>query len=140
VGKVIDALDKERIQIAQKLNIDTKPFCEIFYQFGFTTTKGLKGGNAYHALQNSPPNRWTTGPETGLDHRYIHEDVGHGLVPLAEMAKQLGVETPIMDAFITLASTVNEVDYRIDGLNLERLGLFNIPPKDLNRYLWEGAL
>jgi hypothetical protein len=44
-----------------------------------------------------------------------------------------------MDAFITIASIVNGIDYRKDGLTLERMGLAGIRPADLDRFLFEGT-
>ena len=56
-------------------------------------------------------------------HRYITEDIPYGLVPLAYLGDLAGVPTPIMDAMIDLASTVNHVNYRKEGMTLEKLGL-----------------
>ena len=61
-----------------------------------------------------------------LDHRYIREDIGYGLVPMAEIGRLLGIKTPVMDALITLASTALGVDFRVEGLTLEKMGLQTI--------------
>ncbi len=137
VGRVIDALDTERLRLAEALGVETKPFVDLFYESGYTTKAGHESGSAYGALQESPPNRWVKGPKS-LDTRYIHEDVGFGLVPMAHLARLVGVSTPVMDALITLASTLNGVDYMSEGLTLEKMGLCGKKKEELEDFLFEG--
>ncbi len=73
-----------------------------------------------------------------LDHRYIREDIGYGLVPMAEIGKLLGIKTPVMDALITLASTALGVDFRVEGLTLEKMGLAGATREQTLRYLENG--
>ena len=75
---------------------------------------------------------------TTLDHRYIKEDVGYGLVPMAEIGRLIGAETPVIDALITLASVISRTDYRKDGFTLERMGLAGIPAENLPTVLHDG--
>ena len=137
VGRVIDVLDRERIAVADAAGVRTKPFTRVFHEMGYTTAHAAEVGSAYVALQESAPNRWVKGPAS-LDHRYLHEDVGWGLVPWSEMGKAYGVATPTMDALIVLGGALNARDYRTEGLTLERLGLAGIPPGDLDPYLQDG--
>jgi opine dehydrogenase len=137
VGKVIDAVDRERLAIAERLGVPTKPFVEIFHQMGYTSARAVEEGSSHVALQESRPNRWVKGPPS-LDHRYIHEDVGWGLVPWSEMGRAYGVPTPTMDALIVLGGVLNGRDYRGEGLTLERLGLQGVAPSSLDDYLREG--
>ena len=46
-----------------------------------------------------------------LDYRYLHEDVGYGLVFLQSLGEQIGVETPTISAVIAVASAVMQRDY-----------------------------
>lgn len=137
VGRVIDTLDRERIAVAEAAGVPTRPFVQVFQEMGYTTEAAARTGTAHAALQDSAPNRWIRGPKS-LDHRYLHEDVGWGLVPWSELGRSLGVPTPVMDALITLGSTLNGRDYRAEGLTLERLGLAGRRPGELAGYLWEG--
>jgi opine dehydrogenase len=138
VGRVIDVLDRERIAVAEAAGVRTKPFTQVFHEMGYTTARASEVGSAFVALQESAPNRWVKGPAS-LDHRYLHEDVGWGLVPWSEMGKAYGVPTPTMDALIVLGGALNGRDYRAEGLTLERLGIAGIEPNDLQRYL-EGGI
>jgi opine dehydrogenase len=137
VGRVIDTLDRERIAVAEAAGVPTRPFVQVFQEMGYTTEDAARAGTAHAALQASAPNRWIRGPKS-LDHRYLHEDVGWGLVPWSELGRSLGVATPVMDALITLGSALNGRDYRAEGLTLERLGLAGRRPGELAGYLRDG--
>lgn len=137
VARVIEALDEERRAVAKALNIPTKTFLEFFYLSGYTTERAYRTGSVYQALQESAPNRYIKGPQS-LDHRYMHEDVGMGLVPLSEFGKVARVETPIMDSLVHLASAMMRIDYRRDGLSLEKMGLGAVTKERLEDYLFEG--
>jgi opine dehydrogenase len=137
VGRVIDAVDRERLAVARAAGVPTKPFVEIFHEMGYTTGHAADVGSAHVALQESAPNRWIKGPPS-LDHRYLHEDVGWGLVPWSEMGRAYAVATPTMDALIVLGGALNDRDYRGEGLTLERLGLVGVEPAALEAYLHDG--
>lgn len=139
VGRVIDRLDEERRAVAQALGVRTLPFVEIFRAMGYTTDRAAREGTAYAALHDSAPNRWIRGPKD-LDHRYLHEDVGWGLVPWAELGRTRGVPTPLMDALITVGGALTGRDYRSEGLTLERLGLADVRPEGLGAYLRDGLV
>ena len=137
VGRVIDAVDRERMAIAAAANVPTRPFVETFFRTGYTTEAAMRSGSAHEALKHSEPNRFIKAPPT-LDHRYLHEDVGFALVPWSEMAGGLGVPTPTIDALIGVGSALNGIDYRHTGLTLERLGLAGRDLRDLGPFLEAG--
>ncbi|MGI8827646.1 MAG: NAD/NADP octopine/nopaline dehydrogenase family protein [Chloroflexota bacterium] len=137
VGRAIDAVDRERMAVARAMDVESLPFVEAFFDAGYTTESAVQDGTAYQALHESAPNRWVKGPRS-LDHRYVHEDVGHGLVPWAAWGDLAGVETPTMDALIEIASVVNGRDYAREGLTLRKMGLEGIDRDQLDAFLWEG--
>jgi opine dehydrogenase len=55
--------------------------------------------------------------------RYMMENIGDALAPIAELGAKAGVATPLLDALVTLGSAVCGVDFRTKGRNLARLGL-----------------
>ena len=138
VGSVIDAVDAERLAVAETMGVETKPFVQSFFEAGYTTAHAAEVGTAYQALQESEPNRYVKGPKS-LDHRYVHEDAGHGLVAWASWGDLMSIETPTMDALIKIASVVNGRDYMREGLTLERMGLAEIENAELETFLNEGA-
>lgn len=139
VGNVIDRLDEERRAVADALGVRTRPFVEVFHAMGYTTARAAEIGTAFTALQESAPNRWIKGPSS-LDHRYLNEDVGWGLVPWAELGRSVRVPTPLMDSLITLGGALTGRDYRSEGLTLERLGLAGLGSETLSAYLREGPV
>jgi opine dehydrogenase len=137
IGAWIDALDQERLAIVRALGISPLRFIDIFHGAGLTTTEARDSGSAYQAIHESEPNFTIKSPPS-LDHRYIKEDVGYGLVPMAEIGKLLRLETPVMDALITLASVALAVDFRRTGLTLEKMGLATVGPDGLQKILIDG--
>lgn len=137
IGAWIDALDRERIEIVRALDLMPLRFVDIFHGAGLTTAEARDSGSAYQAIHESEPNFTIKSPPS-LDHRYIKEDVGYGLVPMAEIGKLLSVKTPVMDALITLASVALGVDFRIEGLTLEKMGLADVAPAGLQKILVDG--
>ncbi|MFB3892267.1 MAG: NAD/NADP octopine/nopaline dehydrogenase family protein [Phycisphaerae bacterium] len=105
VGRLIEALDRERIAIGRQLGLDLVPdpkislaqgyMAESTYDVGYSTAPGFKGIKA----------------QSSLDHRYFNEDVGHGLVFLHDLGLQVGVATPCIDAVVRLASCLMRRDY-----------------------------
>jgi opine dehydrogenase len=137
IGKWIDAIDRERLEIVRLLRLKPLRFVDIFHQAGLTTAQARDSGSAYQAIHESEPNFTIKSPPS-LDHRYIREDVGYGLVPMAEIGRLFGVKTPVMDALITLASTALGLDFRKEGLTLEKMGLQGVDPADLTGLLRDG--
>ncbi len=133
----IEAVDRERLEIVNRLGINPLRFIDIFYQAGLTSREAQASGSVYRAITESEPNRTIKSPP-GLDHRYIREDVGYGLVPMSEIGRLFGVRTPVMGALISLASSAIGVDFRREGLTLEKMGLDGIGAGDLPRLSQKG--
>lgn len=117
VGKLMKAVDRERIRLGEKLGVelimDAKMgviqgyMTDDSYETGYATAPGFKGIKA----------------QSQLDHRYLNEDVGFGLVFMSELAKQVGLETPMIDSVIHIASAIMERDYRGEALRtLDSIG------------------
>jgi opine dehydrogenase len=66
-----------------------------------------------------------------VEDRYITEDLPYGLVPVAELGDAAGVETPLIDAIVTLGSAVCGRDFRSEGRGIERLGLAGLAPDEI---------
>jgi opine dehydrogenase len=137
IGAWIDAVDAERLEIVQRLGLKPLRFVDIFHQAGLTTAEARDSGSAYQAIHNSEANYTIKSPPS-LDHRYLREDVGYGLVPMREIGRLLGVKTAVMDALITLASTALGVDFQQQGLTLVKLGLARVSPEQLPSILADG--
>ena len=122
VARVMDAIDAERLALARSLGVRAVPFTDLFRQLGFTAGEQVRAGGAYHAIQHSELIRPIQSPPR-LDHRYLHEDVGWGLVSWMHLAAAAGSPAPTITALTHLAGVINGIDYPREGLTLERMGL-----------------
>ncbi len=118
VGRLIEALDKERIAIGSKLGISILPDPEIGMRQGYMLEANY--GSGYR----NAPGFLGIGAQPQLDHRYLNEDVGYGLVFMSKLGQQIGVATPGIDAVISVASIVMARDYKAEALRTpESLGI-----------------
>lgn len=132
VQKVMVALDQERIAVREAAGygqphygMEKSGAKECFEDyFG-------KGGKEKAGYQLKGP--------LHMEERYITEDIPYGLTFFASLGDKLGVETPLMDAFIRIASVINETNYMKEGLNLERLGLQDLSLEEIKRKVREGV-
>jgi opine dehydrogenase len=117
-GRLIEALDKERIAIGEKLGIIVLPDPVMGMRQGYMLADN------YDAGYREAPGFLGIGAQPQLDHRYLNEDVGYGLVFMSNLARQTGVETPTMDAIIQVTSVLMNRDYAGEALRTpESLGI-----------------
>jgi len=119
VCKIMEKMDRERIKIGEKLNLNLISTFEWLKR-----TYNLEGESLYEVISSSPIHGGH-GPDApgNLNHRYITEDIPYLLVPVASFGKLLGIQAPIIECIIKLASAINNTDYFKTGRNLEVLGL-----------------
>ena len=117
VGRLMAAVDRERIAIGAKLGLDILPDPVLGVEQGYMLEPSYDRGYI-----EAPGFRGIRAPST-LDDRYFHEDVGFGLVFLASLAERAGVETPVVHALLDIISTLMGRDYRQESArSLDRLG------------------
>jgi len=137
VGRACEAVDRERLAIAQTLGVPARPFLDNFLAAGLTTVEARDSGSISRACEESAPNKTIKSPPS-LDHRYVHEDIGYGLVAFSAFGRLAGVPTPAIDSFITLASIATGNDYAGQGLTLERMGLAGMDIAELMHFIETG--
>jgi opine dehydrogenase len=137
VGRLIDALDAERLAVAAALGVRIEPLPEFFFRMGYTSAAGRDGGTAYDVFHNSEPNRRIKAP-VSIDHRFFNEDVPYGLVSIAELGRVAGVPTPCADAVVEIASVVTGRRYRHEGLTLLRMGIEGMSVGQITALLQTG--
>lgn len=93
VARVIEAVDSERLALADRLSVPTVSFVEFLAEAGYTTTEAAATGSVYQALRAGEKIRSVKAPPT-LDPRYLHEDVGWGLVQWLHLVDLVGIPTP----------------------------------------------
>jgi opine dehydrogenase len=130
VGRLIEAVDRERIAIGKKLGVDVIPDPELGVMQGYMTEATYDNG-----FINSPGFEGVKA-QGSLDYRYFNEDVGYGLVFLHKLGEQVGVATPIMSAVITLVSLLMNRDYVAEARRtMKTLGLSNQTAEELEKML-----
>lgn len=137
VGRVVQAVDDERLAIGAALGLKLRPFIDTFYELRYTTEAAWRSRDVSRAITESPPNLEIRAPAS-LDHRYVHEDVGFGLVPMLAFAAAAGVAAPTIAAIVTLVNVATGIDYSQTGLNADRLGIAGLDGSTLRRYAMNG--
>jgi len=130
IGRIMAALDEERLAIGRAYGFELSPFLDLFEAAGLVEHDIRARGDIALAVHESGPNREIRSPSTMTD-RYVAEDVGFGLVAMRALAERAGVTVPTMDALILLASHVNAIDYGAEGLTAERLGIAGLHPDEI---------
>jgi len=134
VGKVVQAVENERLELCRLLGYRRIPSEERILKIGYHTQKLSTLAEVY---RTSPILR-SKGP-ANLQHRYVTEDVQYGLVLLSSLGEMLSIRTPTIDSIIHLCSIINEKDYRKEGRTLKSLGINGMGVDDLNYFLQFGA-
>jgi len=130
VGRLMKAVDQERISIGKQLGIEVISEPELGYMQGYMKETTYDSGYA------EAPGFQGIKAQKSLDHRYIHEDVGYGLVFLHKLGEQIGVKTPNIAAIIQIASTLMERDYLAEApRTMKSLGLSKYSVDELIRLL-----
>jgi opine dehydrogenase len=126
VGRVIEALDLERIAIGAALGVEIIPDPEL------GILQGYQAVDNYSTGYSQAPGFLGITAQPELDHRYLNEDAGFGLVFMTDLARRAGVPTPNMDAALQLSSTVMARDYRAEAARtISTLGLDSYTLADL---------
>lgn len=109
IGKFIEHIDIERIEVAKKLGLEletTLQWMEKEY--------GVHGNSLYECIKNNEAYKEIDAPRT-IHHRYIFEDVPNGLVPVEQLGRHLEVQTTYISLAIDLANALMETDFRKDS-------------------------
>jgi len=117
ISKVLERLDRERLDVAGALGIKVMSARNWLY-----TAYSATGKNLYEAIHDNPGYVGIKAPDR-LHHRYIDEDVPMSLVPMASIGEMLKIKTPTIRFIIHLASVMRNKDFWKEGRTVERLGL-----------------
>jgi len=134
VAKVIKDIYSEVVSLAGELGFQVIQYEER----DFNTTTSVMGV-AFQAERDTAGviARNFPGPHS-LDDRYVTEDIPYGLVPMSLMAKAYGIETPLIDAVISIGSAVCGKNYMETGRTLDTLGISSMDKGSLVEYVSTG--
>ncbi len=123
----LEKIDQERIDVANAYGIKS-PSVKDWLTTSYHTPR-LDTGSTEHELYfmiQATDAYQSIKASSGINQRYITEDVPTGLVPISEFGSIANVPTPCIDSVIALASALYGRDFRRDGRNLINLGLNNL--------------
>lgn len=130
VGRLIESLDKERIQIGEKLELNIIPDPVI------GTSQGYMGEKNYCKGYSEAPGFKGIKAGPSLDYRFFTEDVAYGLVFLSDLGNYVGVETPSINSMIQIVSVIMGRDFKEEArrtMKTLKLDIYDI--KKLNDIL-----
>ncbi len=132
VSLILEAMDRERVQVAEALGFRAMSAREWLYiaydAAGRTLHEAMRANRGYDGIK-APKTVYT---------RYISEDIPMSLVPIASLGRLVGVETPTIDSVILLGSVLHGVDYWAEGRTAASLGLEGKSLKEIRRFILDG--
>ena len=130
VGRLLKAIDEERIAIGAALGLEIEDDPHISIRQGYMTIENYDTG------YSTAPGFTGIYAQTQLDYRYYNEDAGFGLVLWVDLADRLGLEVPTIRAMLQIVSAIMGRDYKAEkARTLDTLGLANYPLEQLVQIL-----
>ncbi|MBN1299315.1 MAG: NAD/NADP octopine/nopaline dehydrogenase family protein [Actinobacteria bacterium] len=118
VAKVLEAVDRERVEVAHMLRCKNVLTALDWLTMAYNVIED----NLFDGIHSNPGYYGIMAPKT-TNIRYITEDVPMSLVPIAEFGRAFGVSTVATESLINLANIIFKVDFSKSGRNFTKLGL-----------------
>jgi opine dehydrogenase len=127
VGRLIEGLDAERLQLASRFNLSVQTVQEHLHEsFGLPLGSVAEMAAEQDIRRNGTP----LGPAT-LAHRYVTEDVPFGIVPLVKFGKIAEVAMPLHEAGLALISALYGRSFIAENDILPRLDVDKLNQREL---------
>jgi opine dehydrogenase len=137
IGRIIHAMDAERIAIGRKVGVRllhcvaaTKRYYADYHVTGDTIDECLRTNLAYARDVFPMPSI--------RDFAVFRQDLAYGLPPIVELGRLLNVPTPTFRMIVDIANLACQTDYMREGLTLRKLGIAGMTASTLLRYLRTG--
>lgn len=116
---LLERIEQEIKAVAAAYNASIIPMTELLNRYyGCDTT------NLYKAITTVPSYATILGPKT-LQSRLLIEDVSSTLYPLQQLAQKAGIDTPLIQAIVHIASVLTGIQPAQNGRTLTTLGWSN---------------
>lgn len=122
VGRLLEALDLERLAIARQLGLSVRTIFEHFHLSFHVPVASISEMNQEMHRQGGGG----TGPPSA-DSRYVTEDVPYGLVPTVMLGEMTGQTANLHRAGIDIFSAMYGIDFHRENTLLSALDLERIP-------------
>lgn len=134
VARVVWKVNEERMALCEAFGYEKINILERLALTGYCP----KSDDLYTAYQGSKGIFMDIEGPNDLSGRYLTEDAPCSLVLCANLAKAIGVATPIMDSVTNLASALRDEDYWVTGRTLDKIGLDGKSIEEIKTFLMEG--
>lgn len=133
VAKVNELIDKERASLCRAFGYAVVDAKDRLHLMGYAP----KRDTLYECYRDSEAFNPLKGPRD-LNDRYLTEDTPCSLAALSSLGDTLGIETPVMDSVVVLASALKSQDYFKTGYNMEMWGLQGKTVDEMKEFVREG--
>lgn len=135
VGRLIEALDLERLSIAKVLGVHVRTVQEHFVlSFHVPAGSVSEMNQEMHRQGNGG-----FGPQSAVT-RYVLEDVPFGLVATVQLGRLAGVPAPLHEAGISLFSAAYGRDFTTENDLLQALNIGSLSIAQLQTFARDGAM
>lgn len=134
VAEFIERFDAERLAVGKAYGIDLLSVRE-WIKFAYKDTEGntlcerMRNNPAYHDIK-SPSTIFT---------RQLTEDIPTGVLPILELGRAAGVETPLLQSMVHICEALLNMDLHSNGRTLKNLGLDGKTKKEILNYITHEA-
>lgn len=130
VAHFIEELDKERLEIGKAFNIELLSVSEwVSYAY-----KNIEGRTFLEKIRNNPAYYKILAP-TNLKNRMLLEDIPTGILPMIELGRIVGINTPLMQSVFQIAQSLIATNLLNNGRTFANLGLDNLNKESLIKML-----
>lgn len=134
VANFIEKFDNERLAVGKAYGINLLSVRD-WIKFAYKNTKGdtlcerMKNNQAYHDIK-SPSTIFT---------RQLTEDIPTGVLPIMELGKAAGINTPLLQSMICMCEALLNMDFIKNGRSLHNLGLEGMSKERILNYITHEA-
>ena len=133
VAGFIEKFDAERLSVGKAYGIkllSVKDWIKFAYKdtVGETLCERMRNNPAYHDIK-SPSTIFT---------RQLTEDIPTGVLPIMQLGKAAGVETPLLESMIKICEALLNMDLHTNGRSLKNLGIEGMTREEILYFVTNG--
>lgn len=133
VAEFIEKFDAERLAVGKAYGIEllgVKDWISFAYKDteGDTLCERMRNNPAYHDIK-SPSTIFT---------RQLTEDIPTGVLPIMQLGKVAGVETPLLESMVHICEALLNMDLHTNGRSMKNLGLEGMNKEEILKFVTNG--
>lgn len=133
VSEFIEKFDAERLAVGKTYGVDllsVRDWIKFAYKdtVGETLCERMRNNPAYHDIK-SPSTIFT---------RQLTEDIPTGVLPIMQLGKAAGVQTPLLESMVNICEALLNMDLHVHGRTLKNLGLEGMNKEEILHFVTNG--